>query len=229
MDSRLPSSVGMQMLAPPDASATASVHGRGLPHDFVTRFGKRFLAQYHLAFADSPHGTAIVADDRRTGRVVGVLLGTLDTPSHYGFLVRRHGVALATLAAARAVRDPALGRDLAQNRAGRYAGGIARSVFGNRRESQKEALEQVGFLTHLVVEEEYRGRGVGSLLVAAYEAKAWTAGLRRLELATMPDKHGAGPFYERLGWEHEGERTSRSGERFALYTRALPEGEGAGC
>lgn len=215
------------MLAPPDAPATAAVHARGLPHDFVTRFGERFLAAYHLAFADSPHGAAIVADDRETGRAVGVLLGTLDTPAHYGFLVRQHGIGLALRATARAVRDPRLGRDLAKNRAGRYARGIVRSAFLRRKNNPgKEALDRIGFLTHLVVAEEYRGSGVGSLLVAAYELRARAAGLRRLELATLPDDRGAGPFYEKVGWARDGERTSKSGERFAVYSRLLQRGEG---
>lgn len=216
------------MLAPPDAPVTAAVHARGLPHDFVTRFGERFLASYHLAFAGSPHGAAIVADDRETGRAVGVLLGTLDTPAHYGFLVRQHGIILAARATAQAVRDPQLGKELAKSRAGRYARGIVRSVFRGRRENpKKEALEEIGFLTHLAVAEEYRGRGVGSLLVSAYETRARAAGLSRLELATLPDNRGAGPFYEKLGWSREGELTSKSGERFALYSRSLWQGGAA--
>ncbi len=230
MDRPLPPSLGTRLFAPPDVADTPGLHARGLPHDFVTRFGERFLARYHLAFAQSPYGTAIVADDHETGRVVGILLGTLDTPAHYGFLVRSHGMGLAMRAMAQAIRHPSLGKDLAKSRAGRYARGIARSVFrGRRKRPEKGGWDRTGFLAHLVVEEEYRGCGVGSSLVAAYQARARDAGLQRLELATLPDERGAGPFYERLGWEYEGERVSRSGERFALYARLLEEGGTAGC
>lgn len=225
MDRSLPPSVGTRLFAPPDAPVTAAVHARGLSHDFVTRFGGRFLAGYHQAFADSPHGTVAVADDQETGRVIGVLLGTFDTPAHYSHLVRRHGVGLAVRAAYQSVRDPGLGMELARSRAVRYARGIGRSIFGGKRNSPKEeVLDRTGFLAHLVVEEKYRGRGVGASLVGTYETKARDAGLRRLELATLPDERGAGPFYERLGWEYEGERISKSGERFALYARALEDG-----
>ncbi len=225
MNSPLPPSIGTRLFAPPDARVTAAVHARGLPHDFVTRFGERFLAGYHLAFADSPHGTVLVADDRETGRVIGVLLGTFDTSAHYGHLVRRRGVGLAARAASQAIRDPGLGMELARSRAGRYARGIGRSIFGGKRNiPEEEALDRTGFLAHLVVEEKYRGRGVGASLVETYETKARDADLRRLELATLPDERGAGPFYERLGWIYESERISKSGERFALYARELEDG-----
>lgn len=42
------------------------------------------------------------------------------------------------------------------------------------------------------------------------------AGLRRLELVTLPDERGAAPFFERMGWRRGGEVTSRSGERYAF-------------
>jgi GNAT superfamily N-acetyltransferase len=230
MNSPLPPSIETRLFAPPDAPATAAAHARGLSHDFVTRFGERFLADYHRAFADSPHGTVIVADDQETGRVIGVLLGTFDTPVHYGHLVRRHGAGLAVRAASQAIRDPGLGIELARSRAGRYARGIGRSIFGGKRNSPEEGvLDLTGFLAHLVVEEKYRGRGVGSSLVETYETKARDAGLRRLELATLPDERGAGSFYERLGWAYEGERASKSGERFALYARVLDDGGGGEC
>jgi GNAT superfamily N-acetyltransferase len=231
MASSPPPSLGIRLFAPPDAHATAAAHARGLSHDFVTRFGEGFLAAYHRAFAASPHGAVIVADDRRTGRAVGALLGTFDTPAHYGFLVRRHGAGLAVLAASRALRDPSLAVDLARSRAGRYARGIGRAIFQGHSKTPKKRGEadQSGFLAHLVVEREYRGRGVGASLVAAYETQARNIGLRRLELATLPDERGAGPFYERLGWEYGGERVSKSGERFALYAHALAEGVDTEC
>jgi GNAT superfamily N-acetyltransferase len=230
MDRPLPTSLGTRFFAPPDTVYTPGLHSKGLPHDFVTRFGERFLAGYHQAFADSPHGAVIVADDRRTGRVIGVLLGTFDTPVHYGFLVRRHGTGLAVRAASRALRDPSLAVDLARSRAGRYARGIGRSIFqGHSKTLKRGEADQSGFLAHLVVEREYRGRGVGASLVAAYETQARNIGLRRLELATLPDERGAGPFYERLGWEYGGERVSKSGERFALYAHALAEGVDTEC
>lgn len=211
-----------------DAARTAALHARELPGDFITRFGEGFLRSYHLAFAQSPHAVVAVADDRTTGRVVGALFGTLDTRSHYGFLVRRHGPELALRIAARSVCDPGLARDFLRSRAKRYVRGVARSLFSGKRTGAPDdgLVERVGLLAHVMVDGDYRRWGIGAALVAAYEMRARAAGLDRLELVTFPDGRGAAPFYGRIGWKYGGERVSRSGERFALYYRRLTD-EGA--
>lgn len=223
----LPPTMSIRQFAPPDVAQTSTLHLRALPNDFVTRFGERFLAGYHLAFADSPYATVIVASDYATGHTVGVLLGTLDTPAHYGWLVRHHGAGLAAKALARAIRDPKLVRDLVQTRAVRYVRGVLRSFTPNKHSGEQETSpgDRVGLLAHVMVADDQRGLGVGSALVSAYENWSRHGGLDRLELATLPDSPGAGPFYERIGWEYEGERTSQSGERFALYYRELHRGQ----
>lgn len=228
MNSTLPPAVSIRQFAPPDVLQTSALHLRALPDDFVTRFGQRFLSRYHLAFAESPHATVIVASDYATGHTVGALLGTLDTPAHYGWLVRHHGAGLAVRAAIRATRDPKLGADLVRTRAARYIRGIARSFVPDKHSGKREKSrdDDVGLLAHVMVAGDQRGRGIGSSLVAAYENRARHAGLKRLELATLPDSRGAGPFYEKIGWEYGGDRISQSGERFALYYRGLSEGSG---
>lgn len=71
------------------------------------------------------------------------------------------------------------------------------------------------------VDRELRGGGTGGRLFEAYEELAREAGLRRLELVTLPDERGAAPFFDRLAWRREGGITSRSGELYALFTRPL--------
>lgn len=224
MKRTLPPAVSIRQFAPPDVLQTSALHLRALPDDFVTRFGQRFLARYHLAFAESPYATVIVASDYTTGQTVGALLGTLDTPAHYGWLVRHHGASLALWAVVRAIRDPKLAWDLVRTRAARYIRGIVRSFIPDSGKREKSRDNGVGLLAHVMVADDQRGRGIGSSLVEAYENRARHAGLERLELATLPDSRGAGPFYEKIGWEYGGERISQSGERFALYHRALLDG-----
>lgn len=222
MNSTLPPAVGIRRFAPPDVLQTSALHLRALPDDFVTRFGERFLARYHLAFAESPYATVIVASDYTTGQTVGALLGTLDTPAHYSWLVRHHGAGLAVRGAVRAVRDPKLGWDLVRTRAVRYVRGIVRSFLPEKHSGKREkSRDDVGLMAHVMVMRDQRGRGIGSSLVEAYENRARHAGLERLELATLPDSQGAGPFYGKIGWEYGGDRISQSGERFALYHRGL--------
>lgn len=224
----LSAGVSVRFFTHHDVARTAALHAHELSGDFITRFGRNFLRSYHLAFAQSPYAVVAVADDCATGQVVGALFGTLDTRAHYDCLVRRHGPELALRITARSVRDPGLAWGLLRSRAKRYVRGVARSLFSRNRTGASEdvAVERAGLLAHVMVDGDYRQRGIGAALVAAYEMRARTAGLKRLELVTFPDERGAGPFYERIGWKYGGERVSRSSERFALYYRFLTD-EGA--
>jgi RimJ/RimL family protein N-acetyltransferase len=49
-----------------------------------------------------------------------------------------------------------------------------------------------------------RGRGIGTELIQAAIARAWSNGLRRIELTVRTDNHAARALYERIGFEHEG-------------------------
>ncbi|MGI9049877.1 MAG: GNAT family N-acetyltransferase [Rubrobacteraceae bacterium] len=224
-DRLLPNPISIRLFAPPDIVQTSALHLRELPDDFVTQFGERFLARCHQAFAESPYAMVIVANDYATGRVVGALLGTLDAPAHYRWLVRHHGAELALRGASRAILHPSLGRDLVGTRVDRYARGIVRALIPKQPSGErKDSLpRRVGLLAHVMVAGDYHRCGIGSSLVAAYEIRAKYAGLDQLELATLPDGWGAGPFYERIGWKHGGERMRKSGERVTLYYRMLPK------
>jgi ribosomal protein S18 acetylase RimI-like enzyme len=208
-------------LAPAETEAAARLHLRELPHEFLTRLGRGFLARYYRAFVESPHAVALAAVDRGSGGLAGVLIGTLDTRAHYSYLVRRHGLALAGHAALRALGRPSLALELLRTRAVRYLRGIVRHLRRAEGGPEEPSPERVGFMAFVAVDRARRGGGGGGALIAAYEKLAFEARLDRLELVTLPDGRGAGPFYERRGWEYAGERVSRSGERYALYVRRL--------
>jgi GNAT superfamily N-acetyltransferase len=117
-----------------------------------------------------------------------------------------------------------LALELVRTRLLRYLRGIFRSLgyaAGTEKEEAGGDGGRVGFLAYVAVDESRRGHGIGGRLFEAYEELASEAGLRRLELVTLPDERGAAPFFERMGWEREGEITSRSGERYAFFTRHL--------
>ena len=214
-----------------DIPAAVGLHERELTGDFMSRFGGRFLARLYRAFLESPHAEALVSVDPRSGEPTGALLGTLDTPAHNSFVVRRHGPALALYGLGRALLHPALARDVLRTRAGRYARGVARSAFAGKRGAKpgRDDAERVGVVSYVMVAGGRRGCGIGASLVAAYEERARRAGLDRLELVTHPEGRGAGSFYRRIGWSYAGERVSASGERFAMYTRYLNERPPAEC
>lgn len=218
---------GVRSLTREELREAAWLHTRELPHEFLTRFGPGFLARYYRAFVESPYATALAVPGEATNRLDGVLLATFDTPAHYALLVRRHGLALAGHAALRALRSPRFARDLLRTRLMRYARGIVRGLgrgiarSAGSEERREVSPERVGFMAYVAVAADRRGRGIGGSLLRAYEEQARAAGLKRLDLVTFPDERGAGPFYSRIGWTFSEEIVSRSGERYALYTRSL--------
>lgn len=204
------------------------LHTRELPHEFLTRLGPDFLSYYYQAFVDSPHAVALAASADGEESLDGVLIGTFDTGAHYSHLVRRHGPELALGALRQALENPSLGWDILRTRLLRYCRGILRSLRYSADKAKKDSSpreqESVGFVAYVAVDARIRGRGVGGRLLGAYEELAREAGIERLELVTLPDERGAAPFFDKLGYEREGEITSRSGERYAFYTRNLLEG-----
>lgn len=61
----------------------------------------------------------------------------------------------------------------------------------------------------LLVDPEYRRRGIARLLMAHLERAAWEAGLRRIELETHRAWIDAVAFYQSIGYEPACERLSR--------------------
>jgi GNAT superfamily N-acetyltransferase len=68
----------------------------------------------------------------------------------------------------------------------------------------------------MIVDQDYRGRGIGTALVRAVEAHAASAGVGRLYLYTWHARR----FYEALGWV-EVQTFAQDGEPMALMSRAL--------
>lgn len=198
------------------------LHLYQLSDEFITRFGKGFLIKYYEAFAQSPHGVALVAIEVETGRVVGTLLGSLRAAQHYRYVFRRFGMSLGLRILWSALTNPALARDILNTRLRRYVRGTMRLIlkkFGARSLHRVET-ETVGDLTHLVVDLACRSQGVGSQLVRTYESLAFKANVNRIDLVTLPGNFGgAGDFYERLGYCCVGQHVSRSGETFLLYRK----------
>jgi ribosomal-protein-alanine N-acetyltransferase len=77
-------------------------------------------------------------------------------------------------------------------------------------------------LADLAVEEDVRGRGVGTGLVRAFAREAGARGARRLYLEVRASNEGARRFYDRLGFDVVGRRAGyyRHPREDALVMRA---------
>ncbi len=216
-------SVRIRDMRPADTRDSAGIHHDVLGMEFLSRFGPGFLAAYHGAWVRSPAGLALAAEDDE-GRLLGVMLGSLDPAAHYRWMLRQAGPGLAVRLAGRALVDPPLARDLIVTRGARYARGVWHQL--TRRRGPAPAAEtpapkpSTGEITHLMVAPSGQGSGAGRALVAETEARARAAGVEDLVLVTPPDLEARG-FYNHLGWVEEGDMSSRSGESFIRFRRHL--------
>jgi GNAT superfamily N-acetyltransferase len=62
----------------------------------------------------------------------------------------------------------------------------------------------------LVVDEAFRGRGIGRALLQALELEARLRGCELIYLTTSERRDDAHAFYERVGLEHDGRRYART-------------------
>ena len=245
-----------------DVAGAVALHQRGLGNELVARLGSRTLGHYHRAYLSSPSGLALVARSEVPGEVLGFLLGAIDPPAHYRYVVSSAGSRLALSTAVHAAGHPALAWELVRTRALRWARGVLR-IVGSRATGAAgkagEAPTDTGTMgtgptdagttgggttgagttgagptppggaagtpgpaltaevTHVVVDERQRGRGVGRALLQAALRQAAAGGATRAELVTPVDDAGAAAFYQACGWQRDATVSSRSGERFVRF------------
>jgi len=213
-------------MRPRDAAAAVDIHLEGLSNEFISRFGRRALLRYYNAYLVSPTGLCLVALSG-DGDVVGTLLGASDPGAHYRHVLRHGGLSIASAVLTHAVRHPSLAIDLLRTRAARYLAGAARILLRRRR--RPAGLVEVdppsAEITHLVVSAQWRRHGVGRALLAGAEDALRRAGVNRAELVAPASVPETARFYESAGWRRCGELTSKSGEQFVRFERALRDGD----
>lgn len=204
-----------------DLSFAAELQAHALSHGFFTLLGPRFLRSYLRGFLESPHAVALVA--RTEQRRLGFLVGALANERHHRWVLRRHGVRLAILAAMALVTRPALARTFVATRLRRYLRAVGRRVrpSAHHRANSALASDQVAVLAHVAVASEARGQGVGRCLERTFVGLARQAGTREAYLLTLSGSRGAGAFYEAVGWRRGDERSDPDGDRTVEYVLEL--------
>ncbi|MEJ5886876.1 GNAT family N-acetyltransferase [Pseudokineococcus marinus] len=220
---------------PSDLARTARWQCRHLPHGFFPSLGRGFVARWHGAHLDAPHGVALVAElvGGSEAVPVGFLVGATDQRALVAEVVARHRWSLAAAgaralglrprAALRFVRTRA--RPYARRLLGTGGRGPADAAAAPPRSTDDRA--PVAVVAAVVVAPAARGAGVGEALLEAFAARARAAGTTTAELVTRADG-GATAFYERLGWERVADRSSKDGARVLTYrTDLTPSGAAA--
>lgn len=192
-------------------------HRHHFPDGFFARLGPAFLTAFTRTYLGSPDGRAYVAE--LNGQTVAFLVGVTNPVGHRRYLLRVHGVQLAFRAACGLAIRPRLALHFLRTRLVRYSRRLlSRGGAPDPGPTAPGGLTAV--LAHVAVATEARSRGIGTVLVDRFVADAAYCGCARVSLVTLTGVDGAGPYYQRLGWQPRGE--TRTPEGRSLTTYELP-------
>jgi GNAT superfamily N-acetyltransferase len=215
-------SVMIRRMGLQDLSFVVATHRAEFGDGFFARLGPRFLARYYRTFLDGPAAVAVIAED--DGTRCGYLTGVLRTGEHRALLLRYHGVGLAAYACAAMLRHPKLGFDFLTTRSSRYLRGLTRGLTSRAQTAGPNSGGETAVLTHIVVDESHRNRGIGRQLLNYFLTEASHVGCTRAALVTVMGNSGAAAFYEVHGWTRSGSAITPEGRSLWRYTISLPRG-----
>lgn len=210
-----------------DIKATASLHHREFDEEFLSKFGERFLRSYHRIWKGSPYAISLCVKDKK-GILVGFLLGAFDSTYHYRYFKQpSHLLKLGIRIVSHSLVSPAFLVDLVRTRAKWYLGVLLKEIKGlfykkNRLETQSSNISDLkeGEITHLIVKNSYRGKGLGEGLVVKAIEIAKLKGCAKISLVT-PKESGAIKFYEKRGFSQAKELSSKANEEFIKFELEL--------
>lgn len=212
-------SLTLRAMTGEDVPFVVRQHGEHFPAGFFARLGPRFLTAYYRSFLSSPYACTLVAD--RGCERLGYLVGLTHPVAHRTHVLRRDGRALAMAAITALALRPKLARVFLRTRAGLYVRKLLRQPQPPPTTTDGAGRDQTAVLAHVVVKAKHRSNGVGAALIRRFDAEAANAGCVRVALVTAAGAHGAGPYYERRGWQPIGEHITPDGLPLTTYTRAI--------
>ena len=200
-----------------DLPYVVETHRHHFPDGFFAKLGPRFLTRYYRTFLDGPLATALVAEVDDT--VVGYITGVLHGPEHRHLMLKHHGTGLALAGAGAMVRHPTACLTFLFTRVRRYAAALRRYRKGTL--PSNSTAGRAAVLSHVVVSQPRRRRGIGSDLVERFLSEARESGCTRACLVTLDGPGGAGHFYERRGWRKVSNAPQADGRVLLRYERDL--------
>ncbi|TPQ19944.1 GNAT family N-acetyltransferase [Streptomyces sporangiiformans] len=207
-------------MGPDDLPYVVAEHLRHFPDGFFARLGSKFLTAYNRTYLTCPDARAYIAE--MGGQPVGFLVGATDPAAHRRHVLRDYGRGLLFRALGSLCLRPRLALHFLRTRLVRYG----RKLIPSRAAPQSPAAGPSGVtavLDYVVVAEHARGRGTGARLIARFVKEATDVGCARVTLVTTA-QGGAGPYYDRLGWRHQGEIRTPEGRVLLTYDLPLNEG-----
>ena len=214
-------SVNVRPIEVDDLGFVVTQHLAHFSDGFFARLGERFLHEYYRSFISCTGASALVAV--RGTEPVGFLTGTLDPAEHRRQMLNRDGKKLALHGLRALVWRPALAIHFLRTRAMRYL----RRLLGKTPPPPPPASAgRIGVLQHVAVKPEVQAQGIGSKLIARFEAESAEAGLSSLTLVTVAGPDGAGDYYEKNGWTRMGKQSTAEGRDLITYTKDVAGHDG---
>jgi asparagine synthase (glutamine-hydrolysing) len=201
-----------------DLAELVTVHQRSFPEEFLTLIGGRFIRRFYRFYFQQPAGICLVCLDTASGRLAGAVAGgepklrTAFTLNHASLFLGRILVRAAFHARVRA-RIMSHVEDVSRLL-------LRASGFGDMLISGPWAPDSAGGhwsnLLSICVEPDYRGKGVGGLLLEGFRRESVRLGFHAMRLSVHDDNHTAIAFYRAHGWR---EFTATPGGTF--FTRSV--------
>lgn len=188
-----------------DIASAVDMHMRSFPTFFLTFLGPRFLTEFYCSFLVDEEGVGLVAREKKTKRIVGVVVGPVSPHGYFKRLLRRRWWSFCLASVVAVVKNPGI---LVR---------LVRSVYyrGAAPEGSNRSL-----LSSLAVSPEVQGQGVGRLLVSRWIEEIKSRGSTGCYLSTDAcNNDGVNAFYEKLGWERELIYVTPEGRKMNRYVR----------
>jgi GNAT superfamily N-acetyltransferase len=201
------SDVRLEPLTRDRVASCAALHLAAFPDFFLSRLGERFLREFYTGFVDDHDAVTAVALDP-SGRVLGVVVGTVRPSGFFSRLLRRRWYAFAWAAAALVLRDP---RHLPRLvRAVAYRGQVPVDVSG-------------ALLSSICVAPQAQGLGVGSRLLRAFEHRVDALDIPAYLVTDRVDNDATNRFYVSSGWRLAGSYETPQGRAMSCYVHDTSE------
>jgi len=179
--------------------AVVGIHLASFPNDFITRLGRRYLAEvFYPGFIGAPQGVGLVWEQEG---VQGFVVGSTNYKRFYRAVVGRQRLRLLAALAGEVLRHP---RHLLRVLA------VSRLVLGGPRPPFE------GDLAYIAAAPQTQGRGIGKALVAEFLARLEAAGASGCWTKTREENRAARALYERGGFRVH-ERFYSDGGWWLLY------------
>lgn len=203
-----------------DTATTARLHVHNLSLGLFPRLGPAFVARWHRAHVQSPHGVALVAVERDPAgveHIAGFVVGSTDRVAFRAELLTRHRRVLLLHGVRALVLRPRVLCHFLRTRLSAYLRRLRRPRPTVSVPPGAVPAAPIADLTAIAVARERRRTGTGAALTAQFLDRCRRSGASRVELVTATQPTGPVEFYTRSGWTARRRVPSRDGRELQRF------------